>query len=92
LAVDALRRSDSEFRLAPEYLEQARRSGIDIEVLKTQFTEASVVHKNVLDSLSTILPKSFVWSPEKSSPTVLSLKDLLIDSVMVRDNAVDFLY
>lgn len=69
LAVDALRRSDEQFRQLP----------------KNQLThEAAAKHTEVLSRLLQNVPAQFTWSPEKSAPTQLPLKNLLGTSIRLR--------
>jgi hypothetical protein len=88
LASDALLRSDSEFARVPVYLRRAASEGKDVRALELQLREAAARHTQVLTGLQSVLPEVFEWKPEKSDATTLSIKDMLRQSGMVRDNAV----
>ncbi len=88
LASDALLRSDSEFARVPVYLRRAASEGKDVRALELQLREAAARHTQVLTGLQSGLPDTFEWKPEKSDATTLSIKDMLRQSGMVRDNAV----
>jgi hypothetical protein len=86
LATDALKRSDEQFKQAPHHLARAEGEGKDIRVLSAQFREAATVHKTVLVRLQAFVPETFTWEPEKATPTVLALHDLLDESIRIRDS------
>ncbi len=69
LGVDALRRSDAQFRALP----------------KDSLThEAAQKHTEVLSQLLLVVPDMFQWSPEKSASITLQLKDLITASIGIR--------
>ena len=84
LGVDALKRSDNEFRQIPIHIQQGDREGKDMSVWKQMVAEASLVHTDILDKLILISPKEFQWSPEKDTPTTLPLHELLDQSIVIR--------
>ncbi len=88
LASDALLRSDSEFARVPVYLKLAASEGKDVRAFASMLREAAARHRQVLTGLQSALPEAFEWKPEKSNATDLPIKDMLRQSIMVRNNAV----
>lgn len=84
LGVDALERSDNEFMVLPDYLTRAKREGVDVSKLAGIVSEAAIKHESVLAGLSTIIPETFTWSPEKAASTDLQLGRLLHTSLDLR--------
>lgn len=87
LAYDALLRSDSEFARVPVYLKRAASEGKDTHAFVLGLREAAARHIQVLTGLQSGLPDTFEWKPEKSNATELPIKDMLRQSIMVRNNA-----
>lgn len=85
LGVAALKRSDTEFEKISGYLSLAKHEGIDIGVLKRTALEASEAHTSVITRLVAETPVSFIWTPEKVSPSELQLHTLLNDSLRIRE-------
>ena len=88
LASDALLRSDSAFARVPVYLKRAASEGKDMSAFTGLLREAASRHVQVLTGLEAGLPDTFEWTPEKTTATVLPMKDMLRQSIMVRGNAV----
>lgn len=88
LASDALLRSDSEFARVPVYLKRAASEGKDVRAFAFMLREAAVRHMQVLTGLQSVLPEAFEWKPEKSNATDLPIKEMLRQSIRVRNNAV----
>jgi len=84
LGVDALKRSDSEFIQIPSHIKQGEKNGKVMKVWKRTLSDAAKVHMDVLDKLILICPNEFQWSPEKDSPTMLPLHELLYKSIGIR--------
>ena len=87
LALDALKRSDSEFALAIPYIRRGMKEGKDMGVFALQITEASDTHIAVLENLNSILPASFEWRPEKANATMLTLGGSIETSMTLRTSA-----
>lgn len=84
LAVEALRRSNEQFRLVPQLLERIKDQGKDADKLVGRAREAAATHKRVLASLRGELPTEFTWIPEKQQATTLRLKELLDEAIAAR--------
>lgn len=84
LAVQALSRSDLQFKLVPQYLEKANREGKDISKLKELLDGATVKHASVLVKLKSEVPSEVVWTPENVKPTKLNLRQILDGSINIR--------
>lgn len=84
LAVDALRRSNEQFRLVPHLLEKIKVQGKDVDKLTGRAREAAATHKRVLEKLRGELPAEFTWTPEKQQPITLKLKLLLDEAIAAR--------
>ncbi len=69
LAVDALMRSDAQFRQLPK---------------NAAVREEAKKHIETLEELIQTVPPQFSWSPEKAAATQLKLKDLLTASITLR--------
>ena len=69
LAVDALSRSDSQF------------SALSASKI---VREAAQKHREVLEALLSAVPSEFIWAPEKTAPTTLDIKGLLLRALTLR--------
>ena len=85
LAVDALTRSNREFLNASPYLLRGVREGKDMRAFEEDYREAAEVHIRILTELGSSLPSSIRWSPEKTSPTDIPIRELLTKSVSIRE-------
>lgn len=84
LAADALIRSDTAFSKIPRFIAKAKEEGKDVSLLEKTVHEAAQTHIQTLDGLKQIVPAEFTWTPEKSLPTRLLLKQLLLESINLR--------
>ena len=84
LANQALQKSDYYFQRAPFFLENARKENKNISVQKTVFHDAARKHIEVLQKAESELPENFIWTPEKSSPTALHIKQIISKSIKIR--------
>src|SRR5260221_2332195 len=84
MASDALLRSDKEFESIGIHIKSAKSEKKDISSFKKMIEEAADKHNQIINSLLTIVPDQFTWTPEKDKPTDLKLKDLLKQSTALR--------
>lgn len=84
LGLDALRRSDVQIPQIQKSLFSAQQEGKDIHKLSTMAIEAMNAHILVLDELSSQLPSTYVWVPERELPVTLELSNLLSESIVIR--------
>lgn len=86
LGYNALIQSNNYIVQAPSFLTKARKAGENTQEKKSIFTSATQKHIEVLQSLKSSLPKSFLWQPEKSTSTDLQLQSFLQKSIELRRN------
>ena len=86
LGYSALIKSDSYFSQSPLYLELAKKENKNIEDKKNILRGAALKHMEILYRLKNEVPKTFEWTPEKSSSTALSLEDTISESIEIRKN------
>lgn len=84
LGADALQQSDKEFMVLPDYLARAESEGVDVSNLKDNVLQAGAKHESVLVWLSTVVPETFTWAPEKAASTELQLGRMLHSSLDLR--------
>lgn len=84
----ALRKSDLYFTNIFPNLARAEKDGKNttqkIEILR----EASQKHIEALEQMKKDTPSIFVWEPEKSAPTTLSLEKALNESIQLREKSL----
>lgn len=85
LAVDALKRSDTEFLEIPQFIVRAKGDRKDTSALENTVKEATQTHIQILDGLKQILPAEFTWTPEKTVPTILPIGKFIDTSVNIRN-------
>lgn len=85
LGVKALNKSDSYFNETNKYLIKARLNGKDTSVNDQLLKSAKEKHKEVLQSLTNIVPDQFIWQPEKDNPTHLNLKEIINNSIKMKE-------
>lgn len=86
LAVDALKRSNSQFQFVPSFIQKTISKGKDMPNLRFTEREAVKEHIKVLEKLRGELPKEFLWSPEREKPTKLELHIILDEAILIRKN------
>lgn len=86
LGFDALKKSNEYFLNTKPFLTLAKQHGKDIKNKEEILHEAADKHIEVLRFMYTIVPSEFVWAPEKSASTHLSIKQLLNESIQIRTN------
>lgn len=72
-AVEALRKSNSYFKLLNLNLRSAQNNNKDITEKTAIFNNASLKHVEVLEKLDEDLPSTYVWQDEKEAPYTINL-------------------
>lgn len=88
LAGQALDKSNFFFEQTFIFLSKAELENKDISQKKEILKNASIKHKEILTNLEKDLPESFVWSPEKSSPTKIEIKQNIKDAIEIRERGL----
>lgn len=86
LGINALIRSDREFKFIPADLIKAAYEGKDISKLEQLVKDAATEHIKVLTKLESEIPKKFVWMPEKQKSQELNLSESFIKSINIRES------
>ena len=86
LGFNALKKSDYYFKQTLPFLLKARREGKNISENREILRQAAEKHQEVLLKMEREVPEVFTWSPEKSLPTKLNLKDAINESIKIREN------
>lgn len=86
LGYNSLQKSNSYFKKAEQSLALAQKEQKSIQEKNYLFAQAALKHTEILSALSTIVPSTFVWSPEKEKPQALELEKLIQESVFIRSN------
>lgn len=84
LAIDALSRSSSHVTYVLPLLKNGTQDGKDTRLFVQMIKNAMVTHQEVLIMLRRDLPENFFWTPEKVTPSVLSLHKNLDDAIRLR--------
>ena len=84
LAVDALKRSDSEFLAIPDHISKASQEGKDVRNVSETVQSAAIKHTEVLTNIYASVPKSFLWVPEISASTELDLEPTILHALRIR--------
>lgn len=85
LGQKALAKSDYYFFKTLPYLLKAKEENKNILQNRELLSQAAKKHIEVLQNLEKQIPEKFTWTPEKSKPSVLNLKDLIEKSIAVRN-------
>ena len=85
LGFQALQKSNQYFLKTKPYLIKAQSEGKDISENSNILSNAALKHAEVLTDLEGRLPKSFIWTPEKDKPTNLNLKNMIEESIDIRE-------
>lgn len=85
LGFNALKKSDYYFKQTLPYLLKAQGEGKDISQNRDVLRQAAGKHQEVLLKIGQEVPGVFTWSPEKSLPTKLNLKDAIDESMKIRE-------
>ena len=81
----ALKKSDSYFIQTLPYLLNAQSENKNIDQNRFILRQAALKHIEALEKLKLIIPRTFIWQPEKSLPTTLNLESLIKESVAIRN-------
>jgi len=84
LGVKALTDSNQHFQRAVDYL-KAEKEGKDISQKRTNLENAAQKHQEILEGLSQILPKEFLWQPEKKEATKLKIESAIKEAIGIRE-------
>lgn len=84
LATQALTQSDSFFIKTQPFLNKAKNAGENITEKENLLHQASQRHIEVLTELLPIVPKVFVWTPEKSAASTLNIYNQIQKSIFIR--------
>jgi hypothetical protein len=82
---DALSRSDDAFNKITKYMKIAKSENKDIRPLQTTISDVFSIHKRVLSTIKSEVPKYFVWAPEKTEATQLPLERNIEASTVIRE-------
>jgi hypothetical protein len=88
LADRALKKSDYFFQQTFIYLEKAHKENKNTIQKQKILKEASLKHVEILNKLKNELPENFIWSPEKSSPTRINIKQNIDKSIEIRTKRI----
>jgi hypothetical protein len=87
LAVDALERSNQEFREIAPQLRTAYTEGKDIRGFVGQLAGAIGEHRRVLSTIKQQVPDSVLWTPEKAAATPLLMGSRIEQAIGIRNDA-----
>ena len=88
LGYKALKKSDSYFVNILPNLVRAEKNGKNTLQKKAVLNEASQKHIEILREMKNRTPSTFIWEPEKASPTSLDLKKAFNESVHLREKNI----
>lgn len=88
LGYKALKKSDQYVMYVLPSLIRAEKNGKNIIQKKIIFKEASQKHIGVLEQMKKNVPSTFIWQPEKSTPTTLNLEKSLNESIRLREENI----
>ena len=91
LGADALKRSNSAFEQIPIYIQQGRNERKDMSGIIILLTEEVVVHEKILSQMAKEVPQEFLWTPEKTSATHLSLFQYIEGAIKIRQSIVNII-
>lgn len=86
LGYKALKKSDQYFINVLPNLARAEKNGKNTLQKRAILNEAAQKHIETLKEMEIDTPNTFNWQPEKSTPTVLNLKEALNISIQLREN------
>ncbi len=88
LGYKALKKSDQYFINILPNLIRAGKNGKNTFQKKAVLNEASQKHIEILQEVENRVPSSFIWEPEKSTPTSLDLKKAFSESIHFREKDI----
>lgn len=89
LGVNALKRSDAQIPQVMKFLYSVQKDGKDVQKLKSTADDAMVAHILVLEKLSSELPETYRWAPEKKQPVLFDFSLLLNESLAMRKKLLE---
>lgn len=84
LAYKALNKSDDYFANIKGFLLKSKINNKNTDERQKILKEAALKHIEQLEIIKSNAPKSFIWSPEKSSPTTLDIENEINKAITVR--------
>jgi len=84
LALKALGDSDWHWQQAVDFLLIAEREGKNINRKMANLEAAAEKHQETLENLKKVLPKEFLWQPEKKESVRLFIDQLLDEAIKIR--------
>lgn len=88
LGYKALKKSDQYFANVLPNLTRAEKNGKNILQKKTILNEASRKHIEILLDMEKRTQNTFIWEPEKSTPSTLYLKKTIDESIRLRQKSL----
>ena len=88
LGEEALKKSDMYFKNSPKYLGKANEENKNIDRLQKILKEAASKHIEVLNEIKTHVPEEITWSPEKSQPVKIFLRNKLTEAIYIRQSCL----
>jgi len=88
LGYQALLKSDSFFKKIKPNLVAAQKHGKNISEKESILKNAAQKHIETLTGIKNSVPESFLWTPEKDSPTELNLDKAIINSIKIRQSVL----
>src|SRR3989344_5037059 len=88
LGEEALKKSDMYFKNSPKYLVKAKEENKNIDRLQKILKEAASKHIEVLNEIKTHVPEEITWSPEKSQPVKIFLRNKLTEAIYIRQSCL----
>lgn len=85
LAQDSLIQSNNHYKHIKEYIVQAKNENKDVSLLTQTLINQTLVHKEFLEKIKVLTPKSFVWNPEKGGKSELGIHNLIDYSIKIRN-------
>lgn len=85
LADVALKKSDTYFGKLSHYLDNAKRENKNISEKEKILKDAALKHLEILNMLKKELPENFMWRPEKTSATSLTLLEDIEAAIKIRN-------
>src|SRR3989344_581593 len=71
-----------------KYLVQAKEENKNIDRLQKILKEAASKHIEVLNEIKTHVPEEITWSPEKSQPVKIFLRNKLTEAIYIRQSCL----
>ena len=86
LGANALARSNSAFEQIPIYIQRGTSERKDMSEVIALLSEEVVIHNKTLTQMATVVPREFLWTPEKTNATNLSLLQYIEGAIKIRQS------